>query len=235
MRYLALLLVLAGCASTPADDPNAPQAMPADLSGTSPSSDQRIAEMQTAMTELLERLDVLNARIAKLEEAPAPAVASTPAPRTVAPRPAAEAPAPTPDTQHPTPTPAAVRGAEIADAYRKAITLIGGGRTADARRAFQDVFDSDPEGELADNALYWIGETYFASGDYASAMRYYRRVTTEFSDQNKAPDAMYKMAMALAKTGDLALAKRTLEEVIAKYPYSTSAGSAKAELKRIKY
>jgi TolA-binding protein len=66
-------------------------------------------------------------------------------------------------------------------------------------------------------------------------VRYYARVINEFSDQNKAPDAMFKTALAQAKTGDLALARRTLQQVIEKYPYSSTASSAKAELQRIKY
>ena len=82
---------------------------------------------------------------------------------------------------------------------------------------FQAVFDSDPAGDLADNALFWIGETYFAAGDYTNAVRYYTRVVNEFSDQNKAPDAMFKIALAQARTGDLALARRTLQQVIERY------------------
>ena len=66
-------------------------------------------------------------------------------------------------------------------------------------------------------------------------MRYYRRVTTEFGDQNKAPDALLKTALAIERTGDLALARKTLQEVIDRYPYSTPAASAKQELKRIKF
>ena len=125
--------------------------------------------------------------------------------------------------------------ADLADAYRNALMLFGRGRHAESRAAFQHVFEADPNGELADNALYWIGETYFAAGDYTNALRYYARVTKEYADQNKAPDAMFKMGLTYAKTGDLAMARRTFEECIRKYPYSTPAASAKYELKRIKY
>ena len=105
----------------------------------------------------------------------------------------------------------------------------------EARRAFQQVFDAEPAGDLADNALFWIGETYYAAGDYTNAVRHYSRVVNEFSDQNKAPDAMFKIALAQARTGDLALARRTLQQVIEKYPYSSTASSAKAELQRIRF
>jgi tol-pal system protein YbgF len=182
--------------------------------------------MQTQMTELLERLDVLNDRIARMEAAP---VVAAPAP----------APAPERRTVPIVPTPAAPQaalvGAKIADDYRNAIMLYGRSRIADSRRAFQAVFDADPTGDLADNALFWIGETYFGAGDYTNAMRYYARVTAEFGDQNKAPDALFKTGLSQARTGDLSLARKSFQEVVARYPYSTPAASAKRELERIKY
>jgi tol-pal system protein YbgF len=202
--------------------------------------DPRVGELQTALTELLERIDVLNERMARLEEertAPPPPqqTVSRPSaplqefPQQPAQRPAAPAPAEQSPQQNP------LASAKLADDYRKAIMSYGRGSYGEARQAFQAVFDSDPSGNLADNALFWIGETYFAARDYNNAMRYYARVTSEFADQNKAPDAMYKTAVAQEKTGDLALARKTLQQVIERYPYSTSASMAKQELQRIRY
>ncbi|HEX7150976.1 MAG TPA: tol-pal system protein YbgF [Thermoanaerobaculia bacterium] len=231
----AALVLVAACASAPVVDEDnlVPPAQTA-----AATSDPRSAELQTTLTELLERLDVMNDRIARLEERTVAAPAAAVAPATQAPAPVVASPSSSaqPTLAGAAPTASrALLGAQIADDYRQAIMLYGRGRTADARRAFQNVFDADPTGELADNALFWIGETYFAANDFSNAMRYYSRVTTEFGDQNKAPDALYKTAMALAKTGDIALARRTLQDVITKYPYSTPAGSAKQELARLKY
>ena len=220
-KLLPLALVFAACAT--GGSQQTAQTAPADA---------RLAELQTSMTEMLERIDVLNARLARLEEA-----GVSPS------RGAASRGETTPDTaaatQNPSPIAAtaqrAVVGASIADSYREALVLYGKNRAAEARAAFQRVFNADPSGELADNALFWIGETYYMAGDYPNAMSYYRRVSDEFGDQNKAPDALYKLALALAKTGDLALARTTLQQVIARYPYSAPASSAKGELNRIKY
>ena len=239
-----LLLFVTACASTAAND-DGPMPPPA----PAPSNDARLNEIQTSLTELLERLDVRNDRINRLEEAQgAPAAAQDerltaragppPAPAAAASRPA---PQPQPsrvaqptDNRQPA-TDNSLRSAQLADNYRNALLLYGKGKPADSRRAFQDVFDADPTGELADNALYWIGETYYASGDYTNAMRYYERVTKEFGEQNKAPDALYKIGLTHEKSGDLALARGAFEELIRRYPYSQPAASAKLELKRIKY
>ena len=202
---------------------------------TSPrTADPQVAELRTAMTELLERLDVLNDRISRLEQAQAelqPADGRS----QMAEKPATVSPVPAAKPASPAVQSAAVVSAQIATAYRDAILLYGRNRMGDARGAFQKVFDADPHSELADNALFWIGETYFNSGQYADAMRYYMRVIRDYSDQNKAPDAMFKLALSYEKTGDLELAQKTLQDLIARFPYSTPALTAKAELKRIKY
>ena len=226
MRRAAAVLILfvAACSSSRKDDELPSTIPPAEVHAQT-ASDPRVDQLQTTLTELLDRLDVLNARIAKLEAggAPAPSAAVPPAsaPATVAPRQTKEPPA--------------LHSAAIADEYRRAIVLVSQARYADARAVFQKVFDGDPSGDLADNALFWIGETYFATGDYPTAMRYYERVAKEYPDQNKAPDAVFKLAMAYVKTGDLGMARRTFDECIAKYPYSTPAAAARMELKRIKY
>lgn len=239
----AALLLAAACASSPADEP---ETMPATSSYPAPQTvaapDARVEELQTQLTELLERIDVLNQRIAQLEEArvePAPAPAVAPArAQTVAPvqqrpvqraAPAQAVPAPASEPQR------ALVGAQIAENYRQAIMLVGRGRHADARRAFEAVFDADPSGDLADNALFWIGETYYAAKDYTNAVRYYQRVVNDYATQNKAPDALFKIALAQERTGDLALARRTLQQVIERFPYSSPASSAKAELERIRF
>jgi tol-pal system protein YbgF len=218
MKRIALLvlgLLLASCASSQqkTDEPSTvPPPQP--ISANSPSVEAQLANLQTSLTELLDRLDVLNARIAQLESGAPPSGAP-----------------PTPATKK---SPA-LQIADVAENYRRALALYGQSKFADARAAFQRVFDGDPTGSLADNALFWIGETYYATGDYQNAMRYFERVTKDFATENKAPDAMFKLGMTFVKTGDLGMARRTFDECIRKYPYSGPAASARQELQRIKY
>ena len=238
----AVLLLAAACASSSGVEP---ETMPAPQVS---AADPRVADMQTQLTELLERIDVLNQRIAQLEESQmavqpvvrpaAPAVVESSSRRvdqqlddSATRRPVEVRPAPS----TPVEPQRALIGAQIAENYRQAIMLFGGSKFGEARRGFQGVFDSDPSGDLADNALFWIGETYFAAKDYTNAVRFYQRVVNDYPTQNKAPDALFKMAMAQERTGDLALARRTLQQVIERFPYSSPASSAKAELERIKF
>ncbi|PYQ52351.1 MAG: tol-pal system protein YbgF [Acidobacteria bacterium] len=209
----AFCLLTLSCASQPKSDE--PTFVPPPQPTASPTVDKQLADLQASLTELLDRLDVLNARITKLESG-------------------GQAPSPVPQPQG-QPRAAVLHSADVAETYRRALMLFSQGKHAESRAMFQRVFDGDPTGQLADNALFWIGETYFAAGDYKNAMRFYERVTKDFATENKAPDAMYKLGVSYEKISDLGMARKTFEECIRKYPYSTPAASAKQELQRIKY
>lgn len=236
------LLVAAGCASTGSDNeplPPVPQADARELAALQ----KRVEELNTSMTELLDRIDVLNQRIAGYEQAAAAQARPLAAPVPDAAAPAGAVPAPVPRAAPEitrreaasTPTSQPLISAQIADRYRTALMLYGQGKMDQARAVFDEVYQADRAGELADNALYWIGETWFAAGKYSEAMKFYRRVTSEYSESNKASDALFKTALSFEKLGDLGVAKSTLDEVISRYPYSAAAASAKLELRRIRY
>jgi tol-pal system protein YbgF len=229
----ALVLVMAmACASSHPKNETEDIVPPAQTIAQAQNADfeARLTALQTSLTELLDRLDVMNSRLAKLEAGAEPLPAHPiPVAVNVAPPPPAAQPQTTTRANNP------LAGAQLADTYRSALMLFGRGRMDDARKTFQQVFDQDPSGDLADNALFWIGETYYAAGNFSEAMKYYKRVTVEFSEGNKAPDALFKIALAFEKTSDLGMAKQTLDEVIRRYPYSSAAASAKQELKRIRY
>ena len=203
-----------------------------------PTPDPRVAEMQVMLAELLDRIEVLNARLQRLESGPAsPPVQSTatstpPVQSTSTSTAAAPAPASRP---RPAPPPRPLTGAALAERYRNALLSYGKGELDQSQRFFQEVFDSDPSGDLADNALYWIAEIHFVRAKYSEAMEVYRQIIRDYSDDNKAPDAMLKLGLAYVKLGDLGLARTSFEQLIARYPYSTPASSARAEIKRIQY
>src|SRR5258708_26861853 len=112
---IVLLLSLTACATQHAGETEPPsRGPPADVAvPTNPATEARLVELQTSMTELLERMDVLNARIARLESSSQnePRVVQTPV-RTVEPAPVPHAIEPAPaDVPAPAPArPASVSG-----------------------------------------------------------------------------------------------------------------------------
>lgn len=238
MRIVALALLLlaamgCGTAGDTIEEPFVPRAT------TAPPTDPRVSELQILVSELIDQVEVLNARIKKMESGEGLVQQAAARPVETQARPTVRQPAQT-QTRPATPATAtrpspAMSAASVTDRYREALVLFGKGQINDSRAMFQQVFDADPNGDLADNALFWVGETYFVSGRYREAIEQYRRIETDYSNQNKAPDALLQLGMSQAKLGDLALAQRTLEGLINRYPYSTAANAAKAEIKRLRY
>src|SRR5947208_15179297 len=100
MKKLApafVLILFAACASSQAAKDAADDVPTPPPPG--PTVEQRLTDMQTSMTEMLERLDVLSDRIARME-AETPVGGQAPSPVQSAPAPGqARAPVPTPQQQ----------------------------------------------------------------------------------------------------------------------------------------
>ena len=86
---------------------------------------------------------------------------------------------------------------------------------------------------LASNAQYWVGMAYSGQRDYKSSIAAQRKLLSVWPDSNKAPDALLSIAAAQETVGDRRSAQKTLEELIARYPTSSAAASAKQRLAAI--
>jgi tol-pal system protein YbgF len=111
----------------------------------------------------------------------------------------------------------ALKGAE----YPKAIANF---------RAFLTAYPSSP---LASNAQYWLGEAFYVTREYDSAIQAFRKVATDWPDSRKAPDALVKVGFTQAAQGKNAEARATLEDVTRRFPGSEAAQLATDRLKRL--
>lgn len=234
------LIMSVACSSfapKPAPAPSVPPAVPPEL-------EQAIATLRDSLIELTERLDVLNNRIQKVENQSFEVAANVAAmkrlpggstsPLAVKGAPTRPAMAQSGAQRLPQAKIMSPSGDPTAD-YGRALVLHGEDRQEEARALFRAVYEADPEGELADNALYWIGETHLAQRDFKQAQRYYQNVVDDYPEQNKAPDAFYKLGLVQVGLGDILLARATFSRLIERYPYSTPAAAAREELKRLRY
>jgi tol-pal system protein YbgF len=87
--------------------------------------------------------------------------------------------------------------------------------------------------DLADNAQYGVGESFYAQGLYDSAAVAYRVVMDRWPDGDKVPAALYKLAIAYQKTNHSPEARATFQSLIAKYPRSGEARLAQERLKEM--
>jgi len=84
---------------------------------------------------------------------------------------------------------------------------------------FQTLLIIDKKNEYADNAQYWIGESYYSMGDYKKAAMEFNRVL-EFADSNKNDHAQFKIALCQLKLGNRVAAQNAFETLRENYPNS---------------
>lgn len=154
----------------------------------------------------------------------APVITPAPTP------PAATAPAAAASTAAVGPT---VTAAAEREAYKNALNLLKDGRNTEAAGAFRKFLEDHPQSGYASNAQYWLGEAYYVSKDYPSAVTEFDKVVTQYPSSNKVADARLKLGFTYYELGDWAKARQTLDAVIENHRGTTAARLADQRLKRM--
>ena len=161
------------------------------------------------------------------------AAARPPAPAGPPPSPSPSA-SPIPPATAAVPTPPPVTPppviADDARAQTAALALLKGGKLKDARRKFQELLRRFPTSQLADDAQYWIGETYYLEKRYDKAILEYDKVVINYAKGDKVPGALLKQGFAFLALGDKASAKQLLNQLVGEHPDSDEAKTARSRL-----
>jgi tol-pal system protein YbgF len=137
---------------------------------------------------------------------------------------------PPPVTDVPPPVPS---GNEQAD-YQHAIRLLKLGRYDEAKGAIESFLHNYPQGEYADNAQYWLGETLYVMRDTKAALAEFRKVVDTYPASGKIPDALLKIGFIHADLEEWAQAREALSEVTTRHPDSSAARLASERLERLR-
>ncbi len=117
--------------------------------------------------------------------------------------------------------------------YEAALDLIESRRYDEANRAFTGFLASFPTSPLADNAQYWLAETYYVRNQYADGLAAFRRLIESYPQSDKVPDALLKIGFCQAELGERAAARTSLQEVMRQFPGTTAARLASQRLDRL--
>lgn len=101
---------------------------------------------------------------------------------------------------------------------------------AKALTLFQTFIDKYPQDELADNAMYWMGECYYSMGSFEKAIDTFQELVTRYPKGIKVPDALLKTGYAYLSLKDNNRAHHFLKLVITRYPFSEAADKAQNKL-----
>ena len=128
-------------------------------------------------------------------------------------------------------TPAASSGNTKA-IYDNALRLYYDEKPREAIAEWTRARESDPTGDLADNADYWIGESYYKLEEFEPALAAFQRVF-EYQGSNKYEDAQLKIGMTYRLMDRRTEAIAALRELIQKYPNSQHVALARQILAEI--
>ena len=125
-------------------------------------------------------------------------------------------------------------GAEERADYDTALAILREGRYAEATQAFNNFLANYPSSEYADNASYWLGETYYVNRDFKGALAAFKGLVDNYPNSSKASDSLLKMGYIYYEQQDWAAARQALEAVVSGYPGTTAARLANDRLQRMK-
>src|SRR5690606_28862420 len=222
-------LLLAGCATTPKEDPV--QLRLDDLDERVGRIDrivsnnslvqlsQRIEAQQQELRQLRGRIEELQNDNTRLRQEQRDLYADLDRRLTEARNAVAAAP----------PAGAAAGGDEQA-LYDRAFELLRTRDYAGAVDSLRSLAAAYPDGALADNTQYWLGEAYYVTREYDHAAAAFQRVLDQWPNSRKAPDALLKLAYTQIEPGNREAGRSNLQQVVARFPDTDAARLARDRL-----
>ena len=102
-----------------------------------------------------------------------------------------------------------------------------------AIQGFEAYIKTFPQSELADDAQFYIGQTYYAGGKFEEAVAAFDQALAAYPEGNVVPEASYKQGLSLDRLSETERAKASFTFIIENYPESTMAPLAQQALNRL--
>ena len=84
------------------------------------------------------------------------------------------------------------------------------------------------------NAQYWLGETYYVTKDFETALGNFQTVVTDYGTTRKVPDAWLKIGYCNYELQRWDAARTALNTVVTRYGDSTAAKLAEQRLEQMR-
>ncbi|MCB1845724.1 MAG: tol-pal system protein YbgF [Halioglobus sp.] len=124
-------------------------------------------------------------------------------------------------------------GGSDLDNYQAAFELLKEQRYEPAAMAFRQFLVSFPDSQRADNAQYWLAESYYVSGKFDEALGQFKLVVDKYPRSRKVPDALLKMGYCNYEMKKWDDARAALRRVQTEYADTTAARLAEQRLAKM--
>jgi tol-pal system protein YbgF len=105
---------------------------------------------------------------------------------------------------------------------------------ADAAKQFSAFVDQYPNSDYADNAQYWLGESYYVTRNYDIALQAFQALLSNYPDSPKVADGLLKIGYTHYELKQWDQARAALEQVQEQHPNTTLARLAGSRLRSMK-
>ncbi|MDT8408531.1 MAG: tol-pal system protein YbgF [Wenzhouxiangellaceae bacterium] len=102
--------------------------------------------------------------------------------------------------------------------YDQAFLALRETRYVDAAEGFDRFLRDYPNSSYAPNAQYWLGEVYYVTRDFETALAQFQDLMEKYPDSSKQPDALLKIGFSYYELEQWDRARAALEQVVADYP-----------------
>ena len=110
-----------------------------------------------------------------------------------------------------------------ADQYGFALGLLRKRDYDRAEQALSLFLEAHPTDDLAGNAQYWLGETFYVRDDYQQAAVNFLKGYRTYPESSKAPDNLLKLGMTLARLDQTQQACQTFAQLGTEFPGANAA------------
>ena len=117
--------------------------------------------------------------------------------------------------------------------YQAAFEMLKEGRYGESAQAFNQFLVAFASSPLADNAQYWLAETYYVQREFATALPAFEQVLDTYPESRKIPDALLKIGYCNYELQRWDQARAALRQVASDYPETTAARLANQRLERM--
>jgi tol-pal system protein YbgF len=104
------------------------------------------------------------------------------------------------------------------------------GQTGRARELFTEFLQKFPRDELAANAQYWLGESWYSERKWNDAIAEFQKVLKEYKTSEKVPDALLKIGMSFQAQNDCRNALLFFEELQQGHRSASAAKAAREHI-----
>ena len=118
--------------------------------------------------------------------------------------------------------------------YLKSFDQLRAGKYDAAIGGFKAMLGKYPQGNYADNAWYWMGESYHVKGDDNNALRSYQSLLQQFPASPKVPDALLKTGVIYQDQNKTPQARDAYQKLLKAYPSSNAASQARSRLAQLR-